>query len=131
MTIRAIAYPANDSQRDKCPTLAFFQKEAHEHPDDFAELKALLDFTARNGPPQNETKFKHLSGTDALFEFKTRGGLRLLCFLDGGSLIICTHGVLKKRQKADPDEIKYASRMKADYEKAKKKGEVIHVEPQK
>jgi hypothetical protein len=129
LTIRAMAYPADDRHRDKCPTLAFFEQEAKEHPDEFCELRELLDFTARYGPPRNEIKFKHLSGTDGLFEFKTGGGLRLLCFQDGGSFIICTHGTVKKRQKADPEEIKRAARMKADYELAKRKGELLHVEP--
>jgi hypothetical protein len=47
LTIRAMAYPADDRHRDKCPTLAFFEQEAKEHPDEFCELRELLDFTAR------------------------------------------------------------------------------------
>lgn len=129
LTIRAMAYPAGDGQRDKCPTLAFFEQEAVEHPDDFGELKELLDFTATHGTPKNEIKFKHLAGTEGLFEFKTGGGLRLVCFQDGGNLIVCTHGMVKKRRKADPGEIRRAARMKSDYEQAKRKGELTHVEP--
>jgi hypothetical protein len=126
MTIRAIAYPQPGGKRDKCPTLAFFQDQAAQHPDEFAELLAVLTRTACDGPLHNETKFKHLAGTDGLFEFKTRGGLRLFCFFDDGRLIICTHGTVKKRQKADPAEIARADRMKKEYEQAKQTGNLVH-----
>ena len=75
------------------------------------------------------TKFKRLTGTDGLYEFKTGGGLRLFCFFDGGQLIVCTHGLVKQRQKADPEEIKRAKNLKTDYETAHKRGTLIHVQP--
>jgi hypothetical protein len=130
LTIRAIARPAvEDGKRDKCPVLAFFEEQSKLHAEDFEELLALLTFTAKQGPPANDTKFKHLTGTNGLFEFKTSGGLRLFCFWDAGSLIICTHGTVKKTNKADPTEIQRAEKMKKDYETAKKNGELHHVQP--
>ena len=130
LTIRAIARPAaEDGKRDKCPVLAFFEEQSKQHAEDFEELLALLTFTANQGPPANDTKFKHLTGTEGLFEFKTSGGLRVFCFWDEGSLIICTHGMVKKSNKADPAEIQRAKKMKKDYETAKKKGELHHVQP--
>lgn len=128
VTIRAIAYPSGEvGKRDKCPVLAFFEEQKKQHPDDFNNLMALLTRTAKEGALTNDTQFKHLSGTDGLYEFKTGGGLRLFCFWDKGSLIVCTHGTVKKRQKADLAEIKRAADMKTEYEKAKKKGELQHV----
>jgi phage-related protein len=130
LTIRAIATPAGEAgKRDKCPVLAFFEEQSEQHAEDFAELLALLDLTAKQGPPANETKFKHLSGTDGLFEFKTGGGLRVFCFWDEGSLIVCTHGLVKKKNKTPKEEIKRAEKMKSEYEKAKEKGQLYHVEP--
>lgn len=127
MTIRAIARPAEVAgQRDKCPLLAFFEEQSKQHADDFADLVALFTRTANHGALSNDTKFKHLSGTDGLFEFKTNGGLRVFCFWDDGNLIICTHGVVKKSQKADPDEAKRAAKMKKEYEKAKQDGTLCH-----
>lgn len=127
-TIRAIAKPADGEKRDKCPVLAFFEEQRKQHPEEFAELLALLNYSAKHGVPNNDTKFKHLTGTDGLFEFKTKGGLRLFCFWDEGSLIICTHGTVKKAKKADPAEIKRAEKFKRDYEVAKQKGELQHVQ---
>jgi hypothetical protein len=102
LDIRAIAYPSdNGGKRDKCPTLQFFQENGKEHPDELDALSALLTETASNGPPADDRKFKNLPGTGGLYEFKTRGGLRLFCFWDEGSLIICTHGYEKARQKAN------------------------------
>lgn len=129
MTLRAIAHPATEAgKRDKCPVLAFFEEQSKQHAEDFEELLALLTFTAREGPPNNETKFKHLTGSDGIYEFKTGGGLRLFGFWDEGDLIICTHGMVKKANKADPAEIRRAETMKKDYKTAKKKGELHHVQ---
>lgn len=132
MTIRAIAFPADEEdKRDKCPTLAFFEEQSEQHPDDFTDLAALLTHSADHGVSKNDSRFKHLTGTDGLYEFKTNGGLRLFCFWDEGKLIVCTHGTVKKRQKADSNEIKRAERMKKDYEKAKRENTLLHVEPKK
>ena len=106
--IRAIAWPGSDGGRDTCPTLQFFQEQSERDPGEFATLCALLDDTAKEGPPPIPGKFKALATTGGLFEFKTNGGLRLICFWDEGSLIICTHGFLKKQQKTPGTELKRA-----------------------
>lgn len=81
LTLRAIAFPAAKvGERDDCPVLAFAQEQSQIRPDEWAKLAALLDHTVTHGAPSNETKFKHLTGTDGLFEFKTGGGLRLFGF---------------------------------------------------
>jgi phage-related protein len=127
LTIRAVAYEsAEEGSRDKCATLAFLSEQKMERVDDLDELGALLTLTAEKGPPQNETKFKRLQGTDGLYEFKTKGGLRVLCFWDDGSLIICTHGFVKKQQKTPKQELATASRTKRDYELAKQNGGLTH-----
>jgi len=128
LTIRAIAFPVGGSERDKCPTLAFFQEQAQQRPTDVAKLGALLTETAKSGPPHNDQKFKDLPGTDGIYEFKTSGGLRLLSFWDDGSLIICTHGYLKGSKKAPKNEIQRAKRIKREYFDAKKRGELTHAE---
>ncbi len=125
-TIRAVAFPADDGKRDKCPALAFFQDQARARAAEMVKLGALLTETANDGPPHNDQKFKDLPGTNGLCEFKTSGGLRLLCFWDDGSLIICTHGYLKGSQKAPKREITRAERLKRDYIEAKKKGTLEH-----
>ena len=126
LTICAIATPADDGGRDKCATLAFFQVQKQTHTKQMVKLAALLTDVANNGPPQDDTKFKNLPGTDDLYEFKTSGGLRLLCFWDEGSLIVCTHGYVKGAQKAPKHELKRAETLKRAYFEAKEKGILIH-----
>ena len=118
------------NERDKCPTLAFFQEQAGIRPGEMEKLAALLTETAKNGPPHNDQKFNDLPGTDGVYEFKTTGGLRLLCFWDDGKLIVCTHGYLKSSQKTPKSQIQRAERIKRDYFEAKKKGNLRHVQPQ-
>ncbi len=127
LTIRAIAFERAGAQRDPCPMLAFFEEQSKRDPHEFSKLTALLDYTVKNGTPKNETKFKHLTGTDGLYEFKTTGGLRLCCFWDEASLIICTHGFLKKKQRTPDQEIKKAAKLKTEYFKAKESGDLTHV----
>jgi mRNA-degrading endonuclease RelE of RelBE toxin-antitoxin system len=131
LTIRAIATPTDDPRRDRCATLAFFQEHAGLRPKEFEKLSALLNDTAKNGPPPDETKFKDLPGTDDLYEFKTSGGLRLICFKDEGSLIICTHGYLKDGQKLPKREKERAEKLKTIYFQDKKAGTLTHAEPKK
>ena len=125
LRISAIATEAESGGRDKCATLAFFQEQSQLRPAEMEKLGALLTDTANSGPPHDDRKFKDLPGTDGLYEFKTNGGLRLLCFWDDGSLIVCTHGYVKGRQKADKNEIGRAKTLRRGYFEAKKKGQLI------
>lgn len=129
LTIRAIAGAADESGRDRCATLAFFQEHARLRPKEFDRLSALLTRVANDGPPHDTDKFKELNGEDGLCEFKTTGGLRLLCFWDEGSLIVTTHGYLKDKQKAPRREVERAQTLRRDYFAAKKRGDLNHAEP--
>jgi len=119
------------TQGDRSPTHQFFEEHAHLRPEEFVKLAALLTDTAKNGPPPDETKFKDLPGTDGLYEFKTSGGLRLICFKDDGALIICTHGYLKDGRKLPKREKERAEKLKAIYFLDKKAGTLTHAEPKK
>lgn len=129
LTIRAIAGAADQHGRDRCATLAFFQEHARLRPKEFEKLSALLQRVANEGPPNDTDKFKELKGEDGLCEFKTSGGLRLLCFWDEGSLIVTTHGYLKDKQKAPKRELEAAQKKRRDYFDAKKNGDLNHAEP--
>jgi hypothetical protein len=110
-------------------TLAFFHEQARLRPKEFDKLAALLTRSAEDGPPSDTDKFKKLEGEDRLCEFKTSGGLRLLCFWDEGSLIVTTHGYLKDKQKAPKRELKRAQKLRRNYFADKKSGELHHAEP--
>jgi Phage derived protein Gp49-like (DUF891) len=98
-----------------CPVLTFWNQCKDE---DIAQLAKRLDSTAQHGPSWNPEQCRQL--TPDIWEFKTGRGLRLLWFYDKGQMVICTSGYIKKKQKADPREIKRAEEWKAKYDLAKK-----------
>jgi Phage derived protein Gp49-like (DUF891) len=82
---------------------------------EFAKLIRSLDWTTDNGLMRAEERFKRLSPN--VYEFKTRGGVRILCFLDGRSIIVLTNG-FRKKKKYD-DEIRRAENLRSAYLEAK------------
>ena len=86
----------------------------------------MLSRTAEGGPPSDETKFRKLGGSENLYEFKTSGGLRLICFKDGSRLIICTHGVTKLAKKRFKSEMIAAENERVNYLAAKDSGKLLY-----
>jgi phage-related protein len=78
------------------------------------KFAALFVMLGNVGKIFNEQKFKHLSGTDQLFEFKADQG-RVLCFFFVGKRVILTHGFAKKSDKAPTREIEKAEKVKVDF----------------
>lgn len=81
-----------------------------------AGMWRLLKDSAQNGTPTNPEKFHNLHGEKGkgLFEFKTRGGARIICFFDLKN-IVCTHGIAKFKPKRFDREIEKAQRIKEAY----------------
>ena len=68
------------------------------------------------------TYFKKLVNTE-IWECRIQQGsniYRIFCFIDKGSIIILTHGFIKKTQKTPIDEIKRAEEYRSDYLKRRK-----------
>lgn len=120
--IRAIVETDEDGKRT-CLARDFFNEELEN--ESLPLLSKLLDYTAINGPKWIPKKFKKVEGTDDLHEFKTFQ-MRLFCFFDGGDLIICTHGTVKKKDKAEPSDIKTALNWQSAYFKAKNNHTLHH-----
>ena len=62
--------------------------------------------------------FKHIEGTDGLFEIRVKVGsdtYRIFCFFDEGNLIILLNGFQKKTEKTPKNEIDRAERLKQKY----------------
>jgi mRNA-degrading endonuclease RelE of RelBE toxin-antitoxin system len=129
LAIRAIAGAADESGRDRCATLEFFKEQKKLRSEELDKLSTLLTRVANNGPLHDTGKFRALKGEYRLYEFKTSGGLRLLCFWDEGSLIVTTHGYLKGAQKAPKHELERAQQLRHDYFAEKQRGELHHAEP--
>ena len=68
--------------------------------------------------------FKKLVGTDEIWECRIRLGsnaYRILCFFNGRSVVVLTHGFAKKNQKSPQSEIKRAEAYRKDFLKRRKK----------
>ena len=66
--------------------------------------------------------FKKLQGTNGIYEVRVitpRKSIRILCFLDNGTLVVLTNAFLKKAQKTPKSAIKLAEKLKNEYLKEK------------
>ncbi len=106
----------------RCEMLDFLCSLRTSNSAEFGKLTALFDVIAENGKINNPQKFKYL--TDGIYEFKTYGGVRVLCFFDGHCIVVLTHGFMKKK-KYD-SEIKRAVNMKYKYTIAKAQGTLFY-----
>jgi len=81
------------------------------------KLEYVLDLV-RNLPMIPEKFFKHLEGTDSLYEIRVKSGnsnYRIFCFFDSGALVILLHGFMKKSIKTPKNEIKLAEQLRNEY----------------
>lgn len=76
------------------------------------KFAALFKQLGDIGKIWNEQKFKHLEGSDQIFEFKVDNG-RILCFFFVGQRVILTHGFVKKSAKTPKGEITRGEKIKA------------------
>lgn len=106
---------------DACPLFEFLSQLRRDDVNEFAKISALLDRTAQHGVIRNEQKCRYFK-SEKVFEFKTRGGVRVMGFWDEVKLIVCTHGFLKKSQKTPPGEIERAVAARHEYFAAKEQG---------
>ncbi len=65
-----------------------------------------------------EKFFKHIEGSDGLFEIRIKAGsgiYRVFCCFDKGRIVILFNGFQKKSQKTPKNEIEKAARLKQEY----------------
>ena len=70
-----------------------------------------------------EIYFKHLEGTDGIYEIRVQSGsdiFRILCFFDENNLVVIGHGFQKKTQKTPEREIERGEKIKREYYEEKK-----------
>lgn len=125
LTIRALATPGPPGKKDPCETLSFCKFIQKTDPPELSKLTRLWTDMADKGVPKNDTKFKSLSGTGGLYEIKTTR-IRILCFWDQGSLIVCTHAFVKTTAKTPKAEIEKASKLRSSYFEAKQAHALSH-----
>ena len=91
--------------------------------DDKAKSKIMSDID-KSKYVINSDLFKKLKGSD-IWEFRTLyGGInyRIFAFWDteNETLVVATHGIIKKRQKTPPKEIAKAEAIRTEYFNSKK-----------
>jgi phage-related protein len=70
-----------------------------------------------------DTYFKHLEGTDGLYEIRVQSGsdiFRIFCFFDENNLVVVGHGFQKKTQRTPEREIERGEKIKREYYEEKK-----------
>jgi phage-related protein len=109
------------TERGDCPLLEFFSRLKGPLAKDGRRMLRLLARVASQGPPRN-TEVSHQLAP-GLWEF-IQGRLRVLWFYDEGKLVVCSHGFVKKRQKASRAELERAMALHRQYLAAKRRGEL-------
>jgi len=98
----------------KCPVAEFLDSLSGDQAQKIAWVIELIQSLER--PP---VKFlKKLVNSGDLWEIRVEyqnNIFRLLCFLDGGKLLIANHGFVKKSQKTPHKEIKVAQERMQEY----------------
>jgi len=79
------------------------------------KFASLFAWMGDHGRIANERKFKHLTGSNQIFEFKADDG-RILCFFFYGKRIILTHGFRKKGDRTPPGEVARSETLKNEFE---------------
>ena len=70
-----------------------------------------------------EIYFKHLEGTDGLYEVRVQSGsdiFRIFCFFDKNNLVVIGQGFQTKTQKTPDRELERAEKIKREYYEEKK-----------
>lgn len=90
------------------------------------EVQDKIDWViglVRSLPNIPEKYFKHLEGTDGLFEMRVKVGsdiFRIFCCFDKGNLVILFNGFQKKSFKTPRQEIERAKKLQQQYYENKK-----------
>jgi len=117
---RLMAVGTQENDKVHLPFLQFKEEATGREPREWPKLVRLMDHTADAGPPRDQEKSKPLR--EGIFEFRTKGGLRLLWFYDEGCVVICVNGYIKQGQKIPNAEIDAAMEWKNKYFAAKRSG---------
>ncbi len=124
---RLIAIGTQEHEKIHLPYLDFQEQALRQASKEWPKLVRIIDYTAESGPPRDEEKSKLLR--DGIFEFRTKGGLRLLWFYDEGCVVICVNGYIKQGQKTPNQQIDEAIQWKNRYFEAKQTGKLKDITP--
>ena len=81
--------------RGGCPVRRFLEQLRRDAPVEHGRVIARLRELAKRGRITDERKARHLG--DGIYELKTRGGVRVLYFVDEGRVIVCADALRKPK----------------------------------
>lgn len=101
----------------------------HQYSSTAKGFKSLFERYARSGRRELTTALFHEADkSQGIWEF-VKGSLRVYCMLDGdGNVLLLSHGIIKKGQKAKKSDIERAIALRDRYDVAKKSGALTWVE---
>jgi len=102
----------------------YFRDFADSLPKKVQEKINLVLFTISVAPRIPVKFFKHITGTDGLYEIRVEfesNIYRIFCCFDRGNLVVLFNGFQKKGQKTPKSEIDKALRIKEEYFREKSK----------
>ena len=124
---RLIAIGTQEDKKIRLPYFEFQQEAMRRAPNEWPKMVRILDYVVEAGPPKDAEKSKQLR--EGIFEFRTKGGLRLLWFYDEGRVVICVNGYIKQGQKTPSQQIDEAIQWKSRYFEAKQTGKLKDITP--
>jgi hypothetical protein len=124
---RLVAIGTQANEKIHLPYFEFQQEALCHVPNEWPKLVRILDYVVEAGPPKDAEKSKQLR--DGIFEFRTKGGLRLLWFYDEGGVVNCINGYIKEGQKTPKGQIDEAIQWKKKYFEAKQSGKLKDITP--
>jgi phage-related protein len=124
---RLIAVGTQEDEKIHLPYFDFQQEAMRRAANEWPKMVRILDYVADAGPPKDAEKSKQLR--EAIFEFRTKGGLRLLWFYDAGNVVICVNGYIKQGQKTPNQQIDEAIQWRNKYSEAKQAGKLKDITP--
>lgn len=107
---------------ERCEVADFLVRLGEARAKGFSEL---FDRYAKGRSSLLSREHFHSAGDDegCIYRFR-KGNYRIYCFLDGGDVVLLTHGVKKKSNKTDPRDIRKAQRLRKQYIESKERGEL-------
>lgn len=109
------------TDRGECLLADFLDELEGDLADDGSRMVAVLEQVASDGP-RRDTQVSRQIGP-GLFEFR-KGRIRIAWFYDEGTLVVCTHGFIKKTPKTPPAEIRKATSIRNRYFIDKRNGNI-------
>jgi phage-related protein len=122
-----IAIGTQEDEKIRLPYFEFQQEAVRRAPNEWPKMVRILDYVIEAGPLKDAEKSKQLR--EGIFEFRTKGGLRLLWFYDEGRVVICVNGYIKQGQKTPRQQIDEAIQWKSRYFEAKQTGKLKDITP--